>query len=30
MGFYIKVLQFEMEGDREGTLADLAHGYSPL
>jgi acyl-[acyl-carrier-protein] desaturase len=25
MGFYIKVLQFEMEEDREGTLADLAH-----
>jgi len=25
MGFYIKVLQLEMEEDREGTLADLAH-----
>jgi len=25
MGFYIKVLQFEIEEDREGTLADLAH-----
>jgi acyl-[acyl-carrier-protein] desaturase len=25
MGFYIKVLQFAMEEDREGTLADLAH-----
>jgi acyl-[acyl-carrier-protein] desaturase len=25
MGFYIKVIQFEMEEDREGTLADLAH-----
>ncbi|MBD2364922.1 acyl-ACP desaturase [Anabaena minutissima FACHB-250] len=25
MGFYLKVLQFEMEEDREGTLADLAH-----
>jgi acyl-[acyl-carrier-protein] desaturase len=25
MGFYIKVLQFELEEDREGTLADLAH-----
>jgi acyl-[acyl-carrier-protein] desaturase len=25
MGFYIKVLQFELEDDREGTLDDLAH-----
>ena len=25
MGFYIKVLQLELEDDREGTLADLAH-----
>ncbi|WP_392535636.1 acyl-ACP desaturase [Nostoc sp. C117] len=25
MGFYIKVLQLELEEDREGTLADLAH-----
>ncbi len=25
MGFYINVLQLELEDDREGTLADLAH-----
>lgn len=25
MGFYIKVLQLELEDDREGTLEDLAH-----
>lgn len=25
MGFYVKVLQYEMEEDKEGTLEDLAH-----